>query len=56
MERRASQIDAPFEKIDAQIEKNTAAIRDLIAVGRTVIDAQQNTEREMAQTPGIIPG
>ena len=33
--------------IDVQIEKNSAAIRDLISVSRTVIDAQQNTEKHM---------
>ena len=42
MERKSSQIDA-------QIEKNTAAIRDLIVVSRTVIDAQQATEKHMAR-------
>lgn len=42
MERKTSQIDA-------QIEKNTAAIRDLIVVSRTVVDAQQATEKHMIQ-------
>ena len=40
MERKTSQIDA-------QIEKNTSAIRDLIVVSRPVIDAQQTTEKHI---------
>jgi flagellar motility protein MotE (MotC chaperone) len=42
LERKTSQIDR-------QIEKNTAAIRDLMVVSRTVIDAQQRTDERMAR-------
>ena len=34
-------------KLDEQIEKQNAAIRDLIVVSRTLIDAQQNTDRQL---------
>ena len=40
MQRKTSQIDG-------QIEKNTAAIRDLIVVSRTVVDQQQETEKQL---------
>jgi hypothetical protein len=40
MERRSVQIDA-------QIEKNTVAIRDLIVVSRALLDAQQTNEKRM---------
>jgi chromosome segregation ATPase len=34
-------------KLDVQIEKQNAAVRDLIVVSRTLIDAQQNTDRQL---------
>ena len=40
MERKTSQIDA-------QIEKNTATIKDLIVVSRTVVETQRKTEKEL---------
>jgi hypothetical protein len=43
-------------QIDAQIEKNTAAIRDLIAVSRTVIDARHETDKRMARLHSEIKG
>ena len=34
-------------ELDSQMEKNTAAIRDLILVSRTVIDSQQQIHSEI---------
>jgi flagellar motility protein MotE (MotC chaperone) len=42
-------LERKTSEIDTQIEKNTAAIRDLIVVSRTVIDAQQRTDERMAR-------
>jgi chromosome segregation ATPase len=47
--RIGEQFERKTSQIDAQIEKNTAAIRDLIMVSRTIIDAQQTTENQMAR-------
>jgi ribosomal protein L29 len=47
--RIGEQLERKTSQIDAQIEKNTAAIRDLIVVSRTVIEAQQTTEKQMAR-------
>ena len=45
--RISEQMERKTAQIDAQIEKNTAAIRDLIVVSRTVIETQQNNEKRM---------
>jgi hypothetical protein len=47
--RMGEQMERRAIRIDAQIEKNTAAIRDLIVISRTVIDTQQETERHIAR-------
>src|SRR5215831_2398972 len=47
--RIGEQMERKTSQIDAQIEKNTAAIRDLIAVSRTVIDAQLRTDKRTAR-------
>ena len=52
--RISEQMERKTSQIDAQIEKNTAAIRDLIVVSRTVVDAQQATERHMVQMQSDI--
>ena len=49
MERKTAQIDANVEQIDGEIEKNTAAIRDLIVVSSAVIEAQQAREKQIAR-------
>lgn len=38
-----------WTKIDELIAKNAAAIRDLIAVSRTLIDTQQKTGEQLAE-------
>jgi uncharacterized FlaG/YvyC family protein len=45
--RLGEQMERKTSQIDAQIEKNTAAIRDLIVVSRTVIGRQQQTEEQL---------
>jgi hypothetical protein len=45
--RMGQQFERKTSQIDAQIEKNTAAIRDLIVVSRTVLEAQQASEKRM---------
>src|SRR2546427_4136716 len=47
--RISEQMERKTSQIDAQIEKNTVAIRDLIVVSRTLIDTQQATEKQMAR-------
>jgi chromosome segregation ATPase len=47
--RIGERMDKKASQIDEQIEKNAAAIRDLIVVSRTVIDAQQESDKRMAR-------
>jgi hypothetical protein len=45
--RMGEQMERRSIQTDAQIEKNTSAVRDLIVVSRAVIDAQLANERRM---------
>ena len=45
--KQIRQLENKTSQIDAQIEKNTAAIKDLIVVSRTVIDARRTTETQL---------
>ena len=45
--RMGEQMERRSIQIDAQIEKNTVAVRDLIVVSRAVIDAQLTAEKRM---------
>jgi chromosome segregation ATPase len=45
--RTDARIDERFKRTDQQIDKNTAAIRDLIAISRTLIDSQAETEEKL---------
>src|SRR5215831_12273913 len=45
--RMSAQWETKTTQIDAQIEKNTAAIRDLIVVNRSVIESQKQLHTEI---------
>src|SRR5262245_38832637 len=45
--RTNEEINERFKRTDQQIDKNTAAIRDLIAISRTLIDSQAALEDKM---------
>jgi ABC-type transporter Mla subunit MlaD len=46
-ERTAARIDERFKRTDQQIDENTAGIRDLIAISRTLIDSKAETEEKL---------
>jgi hypothetical protein len=46
-EERWTRIEQQTAENQRQIEKNTAAIRDLIGVSRTIVDTQQTTEKQL---------
>lgn len=46
-EERWTRIEEQTAENHRQIEKNTAAIRDLIVVSRPVVDTQQKTEKQL---------
>ena len=45
--RMSAQRETKTTQIDAQIEKNTSAIRDLIVVSRSVIESQKQLHTEI---------
>jgi len=49
IDRMGAQWETRSAQIDAQIEKNTTAIRDLIVVSRSVIESQKIAEKQFTQ-------
>ena len=47
--RISEQMERKTSQIDAQIEKNTVAIRDLIVVSRTFLDSQKETTKQIEE-------
>jgi len=46
--------DTRIKKNDVQIEKNAAAIRDLIVVSRTLVDSQLQTDEQLKRLEKIV--
>ena len=45
-----------FNRIEEQIATNTAAIRDLIVVSRTLVDAQTRTDGQIQELRAALHG
>ncbi len=55
-DKQIARLERKTSQIDAQIEKNTDAIRDLIVVSRTVLETQQANDKRMDRMHSEIKG